>query len=465
MGPSPPASHASALIRLWFGFSERVGRRVYLWTGFGLMAVKYLSDAALVLWLEGHLWTPLEYLSPLWTQRFAHVGVSVLFPLAAWSLPFVWICLSMTARRAIDAGLSPLVALLIFIPGVNYLVMLTLCIEPAELRAAAGQRPSTPPALDAALARAVVLPPVLGLTAVLVALRAEIDGTYAYGLFFGAPFAIGMLSAFLYDRRHRHALQVSAGVVQLAILVTGGFLLLAGLEGAICIAMAWPLAAGMAFVGGLLGREMAGVRHLARSPLALALVLAPALNVVDRALPEPPLREVVTALEIDAPREAIWPHLVSFSELPAPSRWLFRAGIAYPVRARIEGHGVGAVRYCEFSTGAFVEPITRWDEPERLAFDVVAQPPTMEEWSPYRGIQPPHVTAALRSRRGEFRLVELPGGRTRLEGSTWYRIDMYPNLYWSLWSDALIHGIHRRVLEHIRRHAEAAVTADDRGQR
>ena len=57
---------------------------------------------------------------------------------------------------------------------------------------------------------------------------------------------------------------------------------------------------------------------------------------------------------------------MTFQELPEPTDWLFRVGIAYPMRARIQGTGVGAVRYCEFSTGAFIEPIEVWKEP-RLA--------------------------------------------------------------------------------------------------
>jgi hypothetical protein len=53
------------------------------------------------------------------------------------------------------------------------------------------------------------------------------------------------------------------------------------------------------------------------------------------------------------------------------------------------------------------------------------------------------------------RLVELGHGRTRLEGSTWYEIEMAPEVYWQAVSDALIHRIHRRVLEHIKREVEA----------
>jgi hypothetical protein len=136
--------------------------------------------------------------------------------------------------------------------------------------------------------------------------------------------------------------------------------------------------------------------------------------------------------------------------MPPPSEWVFRAGIAYPIRARLDGEGVGAVRRCEFSTGAFVEPITAWEPPSRLAFDVAAQPPSMTELSPYRDIHAPHLEGYMQSRRGEFRLIPLPGGRTRLEGTTWYTIAIYPEAYWAVFAEMLLHRIHGRVLEHIK---------------
>jgi hypothetical protein len=147
--------------------------------------------------------------------------------------------------------------------------------------------------------------------------------------------------------------------------------------------------------------------------------------------------------------------VVAFPDLPAPDDWFFRSGIACPMRARIEGTGVGATRHCEFTTGDFVEPITVWDEPRRLAFDVVDQPDPMVELTPWRHVHPPHLRdRSLASRRGEFRLVDLGDGRTRLEGRTWYAFDMHPQGYWTLWSDFTIHRIHRRVLDHVRQLAE-----------
>jgi hypothetical protein len=85
---------------------------------------------------------------------------------------------------------------------------------------------------------------------------------------------------------------------------------------------------------------------------------------------------------------------------------------------------------------------------------VTEQPEPMFELTPYRHIHPPHLDGAFRSTRGEFRLVELPGGRTRLEGRTWYRLEIYPHAYWTVWTDWIVHRIHLRVLRHIERLAE-----------
>ncbi|HET8624834.1 MAG TPA: hypothetical protein VFM14_14820 [Gemmatimonadales bacterium] len=141
--------------------------------------------------------------------------------------------------------------------------------------------------------------------------------------------------------------------------------------------------------------------------------------------------------------------------IPEPEELLFRAGVAYPRYAIIEGSGGGAVRHCVFSTGAFVEPITHWEPGARLGFTVAQSPAPLRELSLYAGISPPHLDGYMRARRGEFRLVALPGGRTRLEGSTWYELAMAPEGYWQLFADHLIGRIHGRVLRHIAREAEA----------
>ncbi|HVJ82852.1 MAG TPA: hypothetical protein VNC50_17420, partial [Planctomycetia bacterium] len=176
------------------------------------------------------------------------------------------------------------------------------------------------------------------------------------------------------------------------------------------------------------------------------------------ALDEPRLRSQVTVVEIAAPPEKVWPHVVAVAELPPPTEWIFRIGIAYPIRAVIEGKGPGAIRRCVFSTGEFIEPIEVWDEPNVLGFSVASNPPPLEEWSPYAHLEPPHLHGYLVSERGEFRLEAIPGG-TRLTGTTWYRNRMWPSDYWGLLSDRIIGAIHHRVLRHVAALAEAPPTA------
>jgi hypothetical protein len=209
-------------------------------------------------------------------------------------------------------------------------------------------------------------------------------------------------------------------------------------------------------LGARVGELIAQERRDSTPAAALLLLFLPLSNAVDARLQKPPLRVVLTSIEIDAPPQAVWPHVLGFADLDEPPQWFFRLGIAYPVRARLDGRGVGAVRRCEFSTGAFIEPITAWEEPSRLAFDVRSQPPPLHEWSPYRRVHAQHLLDTLQSRRGEFRLVELGSGRTRLEGRTFYQLAMEPQTYWAFFGDLLIHQIHQRVLKHIAAEVSAA---------
>jgi len=225
--------------------------------------------------------------------------------------------------------------------------------------------------------------------------------------------------------------------------------------------MAAPLAAALASVGALAGHAVQASRWRKAAPqlYCVPLLAVPLMFGTDSLRPSaPPLLKVVTAIEVDAPVESVWHHVVEFAELPPPTEALFKLGIAYPIRAEIRGRGVGAVRHCVFSTGPFVEPIEVWDEPRLLKFSVTQNPEPMQEWTLYREVHPPHLNGFLVSRQGQFLLTALPGGRTRLEGTTWYHHSMWPATYWQLWSDRIIHTIHLRVLNHVKSLAESGTT-------
>jgi hypothetical protein len=275
------------------------------------------------------------------------------------------------------------------------------------------------------------------------------SGLYGLTLFVAAPVMIGALAVWIFQpKTTSEAAWMGAIAPSLAMLA----LLLVKVEGIICIVMAIPLTGPLGLCGGLLAFHLIRTREVRGG--AVTLVLLPSFGLLWDFNAQPPVFKVQSQLEIAAPPQEVWKHVIAFDELPEPKEWLFRSGIAYPKRARIDGRGAGAVRYCDFSTGPFVEPIEVWDAPRLLQFRVTENPAPMEEWNPFAKITPKHLHGYFVSQKGQFLLRALPGNRTLLEGTTWYRHGLWPAQYWRWWSDAIIHRIHLRVLRHIRTLAE-----------
>jgi hypothetical protein len=281
---------------------------------------------------------------------------------------------------------------------------------------------------------------------------------YGWGLFVALPFTMGFIAAGIHGIREQRSMAACITVAVTSVGLLGCSMLAFAIEGAICLMMAVPLAIPLAAIGGACGffvqKRWSG-EDAAPAFLAILLAFTPGVQWMEHVLARRPNVFVVrSAVDINASPEEVWKRVVAFSEIPPPHELLFRVGIAYPIRAEITGQGVGAERHCVFSTGAFVEPIQIWEEPHILKFSVTENPAPMEEWTPYRHISPPHLHGFLKSEGGQFLLTPLPNGGTRLEGTTWYQHGLWPETYWRLWSDQIIHQIHMRVLTHIRDEAE-----------
>jgi hypothetical protein len=281
---------------------------------------------------------------------------------------------------------------------------------------------------------------------------------------------MGMFSVLIFGYAQPKPFAACIGVAMSTATLAGLVILIIAIEGFICLLMAAPIAFVLVFLGAVVGYVIQSRAWLVgQSPTVgtVLLVAVPMLMAAEWASEEQPaLRAIDTEVVIDAPRNKVWQHVIAFPPLPEPDDWVFRTGVAYPLRADIEGTGVGAVRHCVFSTGAFVEPIEIWEPPTLLRFSVTEQPEPMREWSPYE-IHPPHLHHYLDSQKGQFLLERLPDGRTRLVGTTWYSNRMWPAPYWYLWSDFIIHRIHARVLTHIKRlcETEASERQRDQGKR
>lgn len=282
---------------------------------------------------------------------------------------------------------------------------------------------------------------------------------YGWMLFVGVPIVVGFCPPVLYGCRERRSFRESLIVSLISFCFLPVVLLVFGIEGLLCLVMALPIALPLALAGTVLGHFLQATLHnksLASMCVLLLVILSnPVLMGTEHAIdPAPPLLIVSTSITIEASPETVWGHVIGFSKLPEPEDGIFSTGISYPKRAEIHGKGVGAVRYCVFSTGTFVEPITAWEPPKLLKFSVRETPAPMKEWSPYDNLQPPHLHGFLVSKKGQFRLRHLPDGHTELVGTTWYINNVWPMDYWELWSDHIIHRIHERVLKHIKTQSE-----------
>lgn len=278
-------------------------------------------------------------------------------------------------------------------------------------------------------------------------------GRYGIALFILTPLFMGASPTILYGNQKGLNFGVCCILGLLTLGIYGLLLILFAIEGLICIIMAFPIAAFLNIAGCAIGYAI--VTNMPKSSsmtIVILLFAIPLTGFVERDA-QPELTSVVTSTEVDASPATVWKNLVEFSALEQPTELIFKAGIAYPTDAQIDGTGVGAVRHCNFTTGSFVEPITVWDEPRLLKFSVKEYPQPMRELS-FWDINAPHLHDYFVSKQGQFKLTELPNGKTLLEGTTWYYHDIKPAVYWKFWSNYIVHKIHDRVLTHIKRNSE-----------
>ncbi len=281
-------------------------------------------------------------------------------------------------------------------------------------------------------------------------------GDYGWTIFILIPFLIGFLPVYIAGLKKPITKNESIGLgfKTLGIALLG--LLIFALEGMICIFMALPILLVLTYIGSLIGfksheRKWSTPKNT-MGFIAFLSILFLSFDEVNTAETLIPVR---TEIVVHAPIEKVWENVVTFDTIASPKDWIFDAGISCPTDATIQGKGVGAIRYCNFTTGSFVEPITEWQAPTVLQFDVIEQPIPMNEMNPFWEVHPPHLEGYFVSQKGQFKLSEINDNQTILEGTTWYSLKIMPQFYWEIWTDYIIHKIHKRVLNHIKKESES----------
>ena len=388
---------------------------------------------------------PLRRLSSLWL-----LPSWVIILALACTLAVAWGLAVLSFRRASHSGEGHFVAVFAVVPALQIVAVAALICMPVF----PGTR-GDEPAAGAGTRR--ILQGVLAGVAIIVLtvlVSTVIFGSYGWGLFVLTPFVVGITTAYLANRgeplpegRTTPLVLASAAIGCLALVMFA-------LEGIVCIVLAAPLGALVAWFGGGIGRALAFGRRAQAKPLMCVTLMLPAVFAVEAAMPPAVPIAMSETIEIAAPPAAVWRALVSSDPIATPPGLVARAGLAYAIRGRLLGEGVGAERLGEFSTGTARERVTEWEPGARLAFDVLSQPPAMAELSPYGDLHTPHVQGYFETTETRFVLDPTADGGTRLTASAAHVLRIEPVLYWEPMARWAVHANAARVLRHIKAKAE-----------
>lgn len=281
-------------------------------------------------------------------------------------------------------------------------------------------------------------------------------GGFEFGQLFIAPMFLGMMGGFAVGFVRKQTVKGLWSSLIPFFLVNIVLYLALNLDGMICLFMGAPLVGGEYVMGFAMTFFLAQAIVKSTFPvLSLAMV---ALTAWWYGGPGPAKNNVVettTSVVVDAPVERVWDVLKKGGPVPESDYFLYKLGVAHPMRTEYYGYRVGDLRICRLSTGPMPERITEWSPGEAIGFRVIDTPAPMKELNPfYPDTGPSHLYDTYSVLRGRITLTALPGGRTELTGTTWSVNRMEPLWYWRLWTEEIVHQVHREVFAEVKKESE-----------
>ena len=384
----------------------------------------------------------------------------------------LWLGTYLSGARLRNAGMSSRWALLFLVPGIRPLLGTILVVIPPRGDAAAEESDSTPSSAGSRQAWLHRWMPsshwgcalscstaAAELGVALVQVNTELLGIYGWTLFLATPYLLGFLATWMYSL-HRPLRKGDAVQISFLTVISSGVLLFGlAIEGVICLVMAAPIAVGLSWLGAATAAAlMTRIRRRSEGRvMCVAVAIIPMLCLIERGRPAPPpVYSFSSEVFIAAPARRIWPRIVDVAGLPPDQNFWSRLNLATFRRARTEGHGLGAVRVCEFDTGTAREIVTDWEPPFLLGLRVETTPTPLQEWTFYRHIHPRHLEGYYQVNRAAFELTPVEGG-TLVRGTTEFQHGLWPADYWAWWCRPVIHGLQRRVLNAVKDRTEAAM--------
>ncbi len=276
---------------------------------------------------------------------------------------------------------------------------------------------------------------------------------------FGVPFVLGFVQVYISEKYGPRRWWERLTMPWVPALLCLAASMIFFWEGLICAVLFAPLTLVLSSLGGIAAGIVRDAVHPQRRNLVflcclmLPVAIAPVENLRP---PQEQMRTVATAIEIDAPPAILWDQIKSVPAIRVSElrdSWTHRIGFPRPVQATLSHEGIGGVRRATFEGGVlFIETVTRWDPPHRLAFTIHAgtasiPPGTLDE----------HVTIGgpyFDVLEGEYIIEPSAGNRTTLRLSSRHRLSTRFNSYAALWSDAILRDIQEEILLVIKHRCE-----------
>ncbi len=452
-------------MRWLFSFEGRVGQARY---ALAAMVVFFLPHLiALAAWavqdvpLDLNVWFWLAPMRWLTTHALSNGAMAPGLALGGLALTVLgaWMATALALRRARDAGASGWLAALVIAPVLQIPAMLLLTAWPpkrgenSEPERDPHGRPRVPPVWTTRLQGLLM---GVAITLFAVALGALVFGSYGFTMFISAPLVIGATIGFIANRRGDIGAKQTIADMTASMVVAGLALLAVALEGVICLLMAFPLAWLMGLIGAMVGRGAAGVGRPRAGASLTSLVLLPMLFLSEQVVPATTAFSDERSVVVTASPEDTWQAVLHMQTIAAAPAIPFRLGVAYPVRGEVTGEGIGAIRRGYFSTGVATERVTEWAPGRALGFDILTEPETLKEMSPYAHVHAPHVHGYFRSVHARIILTPMAGGNTRLTLATTHELDLQPSFYWLPLARWVVRENKARVLTQMKGQAEEA---------
>lgn len=261
---------------------------------------------------------------------------------------------------------------------------------------------------------------------------------YGWAMFILFPCAVGFSLGTMEKSGSKQKLK-DASIVLAAISL---LFLAFGLEGIVCIILAYPLLFVMMLAGYLVAvhffpnTDTEGGDKPMQATLAPLLVLL-VFGQIEHWMSAPPeVATVTTALELPFSAEQVFDAVKEMDTLDAEKPMLLQIGLPTPYKCVLEADSVGAKRTCVFPDGRIVSQLTEFDRPNSFKMNVLEYSLTGLRWFRFES-----ASYVLTQKRD----------MTQLSRTTSYSSTLKPRLYWQPLEIWAIEQEHQFVLESVKK--------------